>query len=134
MRAMGSWEKALLLCQFALEKKAYDLVLLEVRDVTSIGDYFIICSGRSDRQVQSIARGLDENLGNMGISPLSIEGLTRGHWVLIDFSDVIVHVFYQPVREFYDLEGLWAHAPRVELPEPYSTLVNQFRITTESLG
>jgi len=131
---MGSWEKALLLCQFALEKKAYDLVLLEVRDVTSIGDYFIICSGRSDRQVQSIARGLDENLGNMGISPLSIEGLTRGHWVLIDFSDVIVHVFYQPVREFYDLEGLWAHAPRVELPEPYSTLVNQFRITTESLG
>lgn len=134
MRAMGSWEKALLLSQFALEKKAYDLVLIEVREVSSIADYFIICSGRSDRQVQSIARGLDENLGNMGISPLSIEGLTRGHWVLIDFSDVIVHVFYQPVREFYDLEGLWAHAPRVELPEPYSTLVNQFRITTESLS
>lgn len=134
MSAMGSWEKALLLCQFALEKKAYDLVLLEVRDVTSIADYFIICSGRSDRQVQSIARGLDENLGNMGISPLSIEGLTRGQWVLMDYSDVIVHVFYQPVREFYDLEELWAHAPRVELPEPYSTLVNQFRITTESLS
>ncbi len=134
MSAMGSWEKALLLCQFALEKKAYDLVLLEVRDVTSIADYFIICSGRSDRQVQSIARGLDENLGNMGVSPLSIEGLTRGQWVLLDFSDVIVHVFYQLVREFYDLEGLWAHAPRVELPEPYSTLVNQFRIRTESLS
>ncbi len=134
MSAMGSWEKALLLCQSALEKKAYDLVLLEVRDVTSIADYFIICSGRSDRQVQSIARGLDENLGNMGVSPLSIEGLTRGQWVLLDFSDVIVHVFYQLVREFYDLEGLWAHAPRVELPEPYSTLVNQFRIRTESLS
>ena len=131
---MGSWEKALLLCQYALEKKAYDLVLLEVRDVTSIADYFIICSGRSDRQVQSIARGLDENLGNMGVSPLSIEGLTRGQWVLLDFSDVIVHVFYQLVREFYDLEGLWAHAPRVELPEPYSTLVNQFRNRTESLS
>ncbi len=134
MSAMGSWEKALLLCQSALEKKAYDLVLLEVRDVTSIADYFIICSGRSDRQVQSIARGLDENIGNMGVSPLSIEGLTRGQWVLLDFSDVIVHVFYQLVREFYDLEGLWAHAPRVELPEPYSTLVNQFRIRTESLS
>ncbi len=134
MSAMGSWEKALLLCQYALEKKAYDLVLLEVRDVTSIADYFIICSGRSDRQVQSIARGLDENIGNMGVSPLSIEGLTRGQWVLLDFSDVIVHVFYQLVREFYDLEGLWAHAPRVELPEPYSTLVNQFRIRTESLS
>ena len=131
---MGYWEKALLLSQFALEKKAYDLVLIEVREVSSIADYFIICSGRSDRQVQSIARGLDENLGNMGISPLSIEGLTRGQWVLMDLSDVIVHVFYQPVREFYDLEELWAHAPRVELPEPYSTLVNQFRITTESLS
>ncbi|MEE9550446.1 MAG: ribosome silencing factor [Candidatus Binatia bacterium] len=131
---MGSWERALLLSQFALEKKAYDLVLLEVSEVTSIADYFIICSGRSDRQVQSIAQGLQENLGKMGISSRSIEGLNRGHWVLMDFSDVIVHVFYQPVREFYDLEGLWAHAPRVELPEPYSSLANQFRIRSESLS
>jgi ribosome-associated protein len=131
---MESWDRALLLSQYALEKKAYDLVLIEVSEVTSIADYFIICSGRSDRQVQGIAQGLQENLGNLGISPLSIEGLTRGHWVLMDFSDVIVHIFYQPVREFYDLEGLWAHAPRVELPEPYSSLVNQFRIRSESLS
>ncbi len=131
---MGSWERALLLSQYALEKKAYDLVLLEVSEVTSIADYFIICSGRSDRQVQSIAQGLQENLGKMGISSRSIEGINRGHWVLMDFSDVIVHVFYQPVREFYDLEGLWAHAPRVELPEPYSSLANQFRIRSESLS
>ncbi|MFQ5916417.1 MAG: ribosome silencing factor [Candidatus Binatia bacterium] len=131
---MESWDRALLLSQYALEKKAYDLVLIEVSEVTSIADYFIICSGRSDRQVLGIAQGLQENLGNLGISPLSIEGLTRGHWVLMDFSDVIVHIFYQPVREFYDLEGLWAHAPRVELPEPYSSLVNQFRIRSESLS
>jgi ribosome-associated protein len=131
---MESWDRALLLSQYALEKKAYDLVLIEVSEVTSIADYFIICSGRSDRQVQGIAQGLQENLGNLGISPLSIEGLTRGHWVLMDFSDVIVHIFYQPVREFYDLEGLWSHAPRVELPEPYSSLVNQFRIRSESLS
>jgi ribosome-associated protein len=131
---MESWDRALLLSQYALEKKAYDLVLIEVSEVTSIADYFIICSGRSDRQVQGIAQGLQENLGNLGISPLSIEGLTHGHWVLMDFSDVIVHIFYQPVREFYDLEGLWAHAPRVELPEPYSSLVNQFRIRSESLS
>ncbi|MEE9185922.1 MAG: ribosome silencing factor [Candidatus Binatia bacterium] len=131
---MGSWERALLLSRYALEKKAYDLVLIEVSEVTSIADYFIICSGRSDRQVQSIAQGLQENLGKMGISSRSIEGLNRGHWVLMDFSDVIVHVFYQPVREFYDLEGLWAHAPRVELPEPYSSLANQFRIRSESLS
>ncbi len=131
---MGSWERALLLSRYALEKKAYDLVLIEVSEVTSIADYFIICSGRSDRQVQSIAQGLQENLGKMGISSRSIEGINRGHWVLMDFSDVIVHVFYQPVREFYDLEGLWAHAPRVELPEPYSSLANQFRIRSESLS
>ena len=130
---MDSWEKALLLSRFALEKKAYDLVLMEVRDVSSIADYFLICSGRSDRQVQSIAQGIEENLRKNGILPLSIEGLGRGQWVLMDFADVIVHVFYQPIREFYDLERLWAHAPRVELPEPYSTLVNQFRIGAESI-
>ena len=129
---MESWEKALLISRFALDKKAYDLVLLAVSEVTSIADYFIICSGRSDRQVQSIAQGIEQDLGKEGITPFSVEGQTRGQWILMDFSDVIVHIFYQPVREFYDLEGLWSHAPRVILPEPYSTLVNQFRLRTES--
>jgi len=128
---IDSWDKALLLSRFALEKKAYDLALLEVREVSSIADYFIICSGRSDRQVQSIAQGIEENLDKIGLSPLSIEGIARGQWVLMDFTDVIVHIFYQPLREFYDLEGLWSHAPQVELPEPYSTLVEQFRINSE---
>ena len=127
MAGIGSWEKALLVTRFALEKKARDLVVMEVRDVTSIGDYFIICAGSSDRQVQSIAQGIEENLSEAGHPPLSVEGVQRGHWVLMDFSDVIVHIFYEPVREFYDLEGLWGHAPRVELPEPYSTLVEQFQ-------
>jgi len=131
---MDSWEKALLLSRFALEKKARDLIVMEVRELTSIADYFLICSGRSDRQVQSIAQGVEENLGKMGAPPLSIEGLTRGQWVLMDFSDVIVHIFYQPIREFYDLEGLWFHAPRVELPEPYSTLVHQSRAGTGPLS
>ena len=131
MRGVDSWEKALLLSRFALEKKAYDLVLMEVRGITSIADYFIICSGRSDRQVQSIAQGIGENLGAMGTRPLAVEGMSRGQWVLMDFADVIVHIFYQPVREFYDLEGLWDHAPRVELPEPYSTLASRFRIRAE---
>lgn len=133
MTGLDSREKAILLSRFALEKKAYDLVLVEVREVTSIADYFIICSGRSDRQVQSIAQGIEENLAEMEVSPLSVEGMSRGQWVLMDFSDVIVHIFYQPLREFYDLEGLWAHAPRVELPEPYATLVSQFRLRDERL-
>lgn len=131
MTEIESLDKAVLLSRFALEKKAYDLVLLEVRELTSIADYFIVCSGRSDRQVQSIAQGIEENLRGKGIRPHAVEGVARGQWVLLDYSDVIVHVFYQPVREFYDLEGLWIDAPRVELPEPYASLAHQFRIRDE---
>jgi ribosome-associated protein len=134
LAAISSWDKVLLLTRFALEKKARDLVVLEVRELTSIADYFIICSGSSDRQVQSIAQGIEENLSEAGHSLLSVEGANRGHWVLMDFSDVIVHIFYEPVREFYDLDGLWGHAPRVELPEPYSTLVDQFQAADHPLS
>jgi ribosome-associated protein len=133
LAAISSWEKALLLVSSALEKKACDLVLMEVRELSSIADYFIICSGRSDRQVQSIAQGIDETMQHAGISPLAVEGMSRGHWVLMDFTDVIVHIFYRPVREFYDLDGLWGHAPRVELPEPYSTLAGQFQTAADQL-
>ena len=131
MRAIDSWDRAVLVSRFALEKKAYDLVVMEVRDLTSIADYFIICSGRSDRQVQSIAQGIEENLRGMGVRPHSVEGAARGQWLLMDFSDVIVHIFYEPVREFYDIEGLWSDAPRAYLPEPYATLVKEFRIRGE---
>ena len=131
MATQSSSEKALLLVSAALEKKACDLVLMEVRELTSIADYFIVCSGRSDRQVQSIAQGVEESARQAGVAPLSIEGTSRAHWVLMDFADVIVHIFYQPVRAFYDLDGLWADAPRVRLPEPYSTLVEQFQIAAE---
>lgn len=124
-------ERALTLVGAALDKKASQLVVLEVREFTSIADYFIICSGRSDRQVQSIAQGIQEAAREADIAVISIEGTSRGHWVLMDFADVIVHVFYQPVREFYDLDGLWADAPKVQLPEPYSTLVHQFQIAPE---
>ena len=133
MATISSWDKTLLLTRFALEKKACDLVVMEVREFTSIGDYFIVCSGRSDRQVQSIAQGLEENSVEIGFKPFAVEGASRGHWVLMDFSDVIVHVFYEPVRRFYDLDGLWGHAPRVKLPEAFAKLVDQFQITGERL-
>jgi len=134
LKDISSWDKTLLLARFALEKKACDLVVMEVRELTSIADYFVICSGRSDRQVQSIAQGIDENLSKAGLAPLSVEGASRGHWVLMDFSDVIVHIFYEPVREFYDLDGLWGDAPRSELPESYSTLVDQFQTADHQLS
>lgn len=131
---IGSWDKTLLLTRFALDKKACDLVVLDVREQTSIADYFILCSGRSDRQVQSIVQGIEENAAEEGIRSYAVEGAQRGHWALIDFSDVIVHVFYEPVREFYDLDGLWGHAPRAKLPEPVAQLVGQFQITNDSLA
>jgi ribosome-associated protein len=101
----------------ALEKKALDLVLLNVTDLSSFADYFLICSGRSARQVQAITDGIVEALKRDGRRPLGIEGYGEGKWVLIDHDDLIVHVFYEPIREFYKLESLWHEAPRVDLFE-----------------
>jgi ribosome-associated protein len=131
---ISSWDKALLLTRFALDKKACDLVVLDVHEHTSIADYFIVCSGRSDRQVQSIAQGIEENAAEEGFKPFAVEGTQRGHWALIDFSDVIVHVFYEPVRVFYDLDGLWGHAPKAKLPEPVAKLIGQFQIANEQFS
>jgi ribosome-associated protein len=99
-----------------LGKKALDIVMLDVNDLTSLADTFIICSGRSNRQVTAIAEFIRTDLKKQGIKPLSVEGLKEGHWVLMDYGSVVIHVFYDPVRSFYDLEGLWADAPRVTTP------------------
>jgi ribosome-associated protein len=125
-------EKALLCVRFALEKKAYDLVVMEVGELTSLADYFLVCTGRSDTQVQAITQSLEENLKRYGIRPLSIEGYTRGQWVVVDYGDVVVHIFYEPLREFYDLERLWGRAPRVRLPEPYSSQVRDLHLANEA--
>ncbi len=95
-------------------KKALDLVVLDVRELTSFSDIFIICSGRSNRQVSAIAEYVQVNLKKHDIKPLSVEGKKEGHWVLLDYGHVIIHVFYEPVRAFYDLEGLWIDAKRIE--------------------
>ena len=118
MTSSDGLTKALQCAEAALDKKAVDLVVLDVAALTSIADYLVICTGRSDRQVQAIAQAIDEHLRQHGHRPIAIEGMNRGQWVLLDYADVIVHVFYKPVREFYDLERLWEHAPRVQLPEP----------------
>ena len=95
-------------------KKAIDLVVLDVQGLTSVSDIFIICSGRSNRQVSAIAEYIQVNLKKHAIKPLSVEGKKEGHWVLLDYGHVIIHVFYEPVRAFYDLEGLWIDAKRIE--------------------
>ena len=100
----------------ALGRKAEQLVILDVRNQTAIADAFIICSGRSNRQVSAIAEHIVTHLKKKKIKPLSVDGAKEGHWVLIDYGYVIIHVFYDPIRSFYDLEGLWVDAPRVVTP------------------
>jgi ribosome-associated protein len=96
-----------------LEKKAADVVVLDVRGLTSVADFFIVCSGRSSRQVASIADNAERYLKKKGLKPLSVEGKNEGQWVLLDYGDVIINIFYETVRRFYDLEGLWSDAGRI---------------------
>jgi ribosome-associated protein len=110
-------QKILLAVNAALEKKAKNVVILNIKNVTSFADYTVICSGTSDRQVQSIASSVEGSMKKAGTLPLGIEGEKGGRWVLMDYADIIVHVFYEPVREFYDIERLWADAPKMEVAE-----------------
>ena len=98
----------------ALGRKALGLVVLDVRNLTSVADVFIICSGSSNRQVTAIAEFIQTELKKAGKKPLSVEGKKEGHWVLLDYGHVIIHVFYESVRNFYDLEGLWVDAKRIK--------------------
>lgn len=107
--------KSLLCVKVATEKKAEELVLLDMRGTSSFTDYFFICSGKSDRQVQAIAQGIEEALEKEGVRPLGLEGVSAGKWILMDYEDVVVHIFLEPMRRFYDLEGLWIDAPRIDL-------------------
>ncbi len=99
-----------------LGKKAMNVVALDVAELTSFADVFIICSGRSNRQVSAIADFIKTDLKKHKINPLSVEGTKDGHWGLLDYGHVIIHVFYEPIREFYDLEGLWVDAKRIMTP------------------
>jgi len=98
----------------ALGKKALHLVVMDVHALSSVADVFIICSGRSNRQVKAIAENIQVELKKQNIKPLSTEGMSEGHWVLMDYGHIIMHIFYEPVRSFYDLESLWIDAPRIK--------------------
>ena len=95
----------------AADKKASDILLLDVRALTSVADHFVICSGGSERQIGAIADGIAEGLRGRGVRPIGREGSPTAHWVLLDFGTVIVHVFAGPERDYYQLEKLWADAP-----------------------
>jgi ribosome-associated protein len=95
----------------AADKKAADIVLLEIGGLTSLADYFVICSGSSERQLGAIADGIASGLRDEGVKPIGREGSSSAHWMLLDFGSVIVHVMAPPERDFYQLERLWAEAP-----------------------
>lgn len=101
----------------AADKKAGDLVVLDVGDLLSITDYFVICSGTSDRQVRTIVDEVQSKLREAGTRPLRTEGEAGGGWVLIDYGEFVVHVFTEETRAYYDLERLWKDVPRPDLPE-----------------
>ena len=114
---MNALEKALLCLKIVKERKAVHPVLFEVGHLTSISDYFLIAGGNSNRQVQAITKHVGRRMKEEGFRAYGVEGEQQGHWVLMDYSDVVIHIFFQPVREFYDLEGLWSEAPRIETGE-----------------
>ena len=112
---MRSKEKALLVAELAKAKLAEDVVILDMRKVSSITNFFVIASASSTKRCQTIAETIETGLSDKKESVSKIEGYNEGLWVLIDAYDVVAHVFYGDVRKFYNLEGLWGDAPRIKL-------------------
>jgi len=98
----------------ALDKKAQDIVVIDLSGICSFTDHFIICTGTSTRHNQTIADGLEEKLRKQGLRPLHTEGYAEGEWILMDYVDFVVHIFTARAREFYDLERLWRAGKRRE--------------------
>jgi len=113
-----SQDRAQKCAAFALDKKAFNVRILDVRKISSLTDFIVLASGSSDRQVKAAAEsvhlGLKKDHDTM---PIGVEGLNEGRWVLIDYGDVMVHVFHEPVRLFYDLDGLWCDAEEIPAEE-----------------
>lgn len=107
-----------------MERKAYDVMVLDVRKLTSIADMFVFCSGTSNRQVTAIADHIQRHLKKKGIKALSAEGNSEGQWVLLDYGHIIIHIFLEPVRQFYDIESIWSDAKKIDI-KPYTALTGQ---------
>ena len=114
-RTLETEDAVTIAARAASDKKATDLVVLDLRTAASFTEYFLICTGASTRQVQAISNAVEESLLKNGKRPLHIEGYSSAEWILLDYGDFIVHVFGPASRRFYDLERLWRDAPRVEV-------------------
>ena len=114
MAAITPRQLALLAAEVCDEKKAKEIVVLDVRKITTISDYFIVCSTSNERQARAIADDLRVRMKEIGKREMGVEGLEDARWVLQDFGDIVLHIFHESQREFYDIEGLWADAPQVK--------------------
>lgn len=120
---MNSKELAEFCAQRCLDKKAENVVILDLENKSSVADYFVVASGFSDRQVVAIADNVADEVRKAGTKSLSHEGMVEGRWALIDFGSVIVHVFQDHLRDFFNLEGLWRDAPRIHVREETASSV-----------
>jgi ribosome-associated protein len=116
--AESARETATAIAVAALEKKAERLQILDVAGKVDYADFLVIMTGRSDRHAQSLAQGIEDALKKRGVRPIAVEGLPLGSWVVMDFGEVVVHVFQDEARQLYDLEGLWLDAQRLPVPSP----------------
>lgn len=112
---MHSKKLALLAAKACQDTKAVDPVILNLTGLTHFTDYFIICSGRSDKHVQAISDHVVEKTGSLKRKPIGMEGYRLGHWILLDYGDVVVHIFYHETRDYYGLEKIWSDARGVPL-------------------
>jgi len=111
--AVSAVNKAQRAARAALDKKALDLVVLDVQSLSSVTDFFLVCSGRSTTHVATIAEAIRDELKADGVRPLHVEGVAESGWVLLDFGDVLMHVFLEETRVYYALERLWGDAPSI---------------------
>ena len=111
-----SQQKALAIAGAALQKKASDVLILDVQELTSIADYFIVASGESERQVKAIANNIGQEISREYRTTPLTEGAGTSTWILLDYGDIVVHVFKSDIRQFYGLEKMWSDAPRIPLP------------------
>lgn len=118
---LSALETALLTVEAAEAKKAFDILVLDLRGLTYIADYFVICSGSSTTQVGAVSDWIDNSLEQAGRRPIHVEGASEANWVLMDYGDVVVHVFDEQTRAYYGLERLWRDAPKVPLREKAGT-------------
>jgi ribosome-associated protein len=111
-------EQAIFIAQAAKDKKAEDVLVLEVGDLTSLADFFILASGESERQVRGLASVIEKAMSTQYHTKPVIEGKETANWILLDYGDIIVHIFRSDIRQYYALEKLWADAPQIAIPEP----------------